>query len=358
MAVEKKFLSKRKYKVIKNDRGGDLTKMWYVRWKLPDGRHRKKYGKLAHIHDLAERQKALEELRRHWDFELNGTNSLNAFEKIYDYLRATAQKKRWRKKTTSSYISKIKRIADVLGNREITKENLKDALEQCRAMYHPVTFNRKLSDFKTFLQAVGEGHLFPEAVERIPNARSEPARYLMDGELELLKQRILGTDPELWLAVQFIFNCAIRPGELRLLQKKHLYLDEQQVHIPGHISKTAGKARWAPIPDTFIQDLQHMRAWPPTRYLFCSPFKENEPVGANYFARKIRKHMDALGFDNEYRPCYSFRNTSAKKGIESGMTEKEMMDAWGHHSLDQFIYYMRKMGAIGRTAYKKKFKGI
>lgn len=343
--------------VKKQDHGGDLSKQWYVHWR-ENGRTKKKYGTLAHIADLEERRAALDALQREWQGELN----VSIFDTIYTHLEKKRIEKNWRKK---SYQSRRSQIATVetwcRGRGVVNKELLTECFKEFRRLYHPVTFNRRFSDCKTLFQECGLAHLWPDTVKRVPKAKakSRPARNFTKSELGELKEAICEANPVIWRAIQFMYNCAIRPGELRNLQKKHVYLDLHSILIPPEIAKT-GFERYAEIPDTFIKEVErHIKDKKPTDYLFTSPAYPGQRVSANYFSRQLRPILDSLGFDADYRPCYSFRNTAAIMGVEENEIPLwEMKEAWGHRSIEQFVQYLRRIGARRKKIYAAKFSGI
>ncbi|MEO1263906.1 MAG: tyrosine-type recombinase/integrase [Bacteroidota bacterium] len=357
MAVEKKFLSSPYIKVKKNDQRGDLSKLWYVHWR-EGGRTRKKYGNLKRIKDLESRRAALEELRIEWEGEIN----FNVFKTIYAHLDQKRIDLRWRKKSYYSRKSQINTVATwCKGKGQVTKALLTECFLEFRRKYHPVTFNRRFSDCKTLFEECGLMAIWPDTVKRIPKAKakSRPARNFTKDDIATLKRAIINKDPKLWLAIQYMFNCAIRPTELRQLQRKHVYIDLHSILIPSHIAKT-NYERYAEIPDNFLETVrEHIRGKMPIDYLFPSPKDPSHYVSHNYFTSKLRPIMRAHGFDSDYRPCYSWRNTAAIKGVEEDEIPLwEMKEAWGHRSIEQFVQYLRRIGARRKKIYAAKFTGI
>jgi len=66
------------------------------------------------------------------------------------------------------------------------------------------------------LTDIGEEHLM-EGITKV-KANASQAMYFQTKQIQKLKKAIQERDPELWLAVQFIYYCFIRPGELRWLK--------------------------------------------------------------------------------------------------------------------------------------------
>lgn len=297
-------------------------------------------------------------LKKSWEVKLN----TNIFEILYKRLEEKREELQWRPKSFQSRRSNVATVeAWCRGRGMVSKDLLAECFQEFRRKYHPVTFNRRLSDNKTLFEECGLMHLWPDSVKRIPKAKakSRPARNFTKDDIQTLKAAILQKDEMLWLAIQYMYNCAIRPGELRYLKKKHVYLDLHSIYVPSEIAKTNFE-RYAEIPDTFISYVsQHIQDKKPAEYLFTSPRDNSSPVSHNYWTYHLRPILRANGYDEDYRPCYSWRNTAAIMGVEEDeISLWEMKEAWGHRSIEQFVQYLRRIGARRKKIYAAKFSGI
>lgn len=358
MAREKKILPVCKVEVKAQDHENDLSKMWYVHWR-EDGRTVKKYGKLSKMADLESRKKALAELQALWQSQVTKQQDETTIKKLRTLVDRMKEEKAWRWKTYQTNMSRITVLEEYLKGRKITKELLTEFFIHWKKVKHPRTYNRYLTEFRRYFQAIGEAQLWPEDLVIIPRAKkkSRPAQWLKKHEIKLLESEIRRRNPELWLAVKFMYNLALRPGELRLMQAKHFFLDEESVHVPAYISKV-GIERFPRIPRAFLPDLNFIRALKPDDYIFQSKQHPGKPVGKNHFARNIRAIMNDLGFDSTYKPCYSFRHTAAMKGIKDGVPVDQMRRQYGHHSLDQFVEYIRQFNVEDMDEFADKFSGL
>lgn len=358
MAAEKKLLSRKQITVKSQDHAGDLSKMWYVHWRQ-GGRTAKKYGKLAHIPTLKERRLALEALRQEWQAKVGTNTGDPILPKLRALMARLREERLWRKKTYQHNLSRINVFAEFIGERKVTTELIREFFAGWRKKKHPVTFNRYLTEFRRYFEAIGEGALFPTDLKivRKAKAQSQPARWLQKHEMMLLNREIERRDPALWLAIRCMYNLALRPGELRMLQAQHVFIEEEVVQVPAHISKV-NTERFARIPKSFLPDMAFVKDLRPDQYLFTSRLRPGKPVGKNHFTRHIRAIMDDLGFGEEYKPCYSFRHTAAMKGVKDGVPMEQMRRQYGHHSLDQFIQYIRQMGVQDLDDFAEKFSGI
>lgn len=357
MAEEKKFISEDIYiYVTQNNCHQDLSKHWYIYYKLGNKRI-KKYGNINRIKDVDGRQRALDELQCYHQYLLDKEYLYTVRRMLYNNLERLREVKEWRKKTYQTHKSKLDQLVAYADKRErkIDKELISNFLRKLRRELHGVTYNRYCAEISRWLTDIGKADLMP-AVER-KKSKSKPARFLQSHQLNMLRSRIQHEHPELWLAIQYMYNCAIRPGELRLLQALHVMIDEEKIWVPADIAKT-GIERYARIPKGFLPVIVYVRSMPPSGYLFTSPRYPDKPTGVNYFSRKIRRFMDELGFDTSFKPCYSWRHTAAMNGVKDKIPYHQMKDQWGHASLDQFIQYIRQFGVDDRDEFAEKFTAI
>lgn len=71
-----------------------------------------------------------------------------------------------------------------------------------------------------------------------------------EDQISEIKKNIEEKDPELWLFIQFIYYCFLRPNEIRQLEHRYNHLEDKKIFIPSNISKN-GKEGYVSIPDTF-----------------------------------------------------------------------------------------------------------
>ena len=95
----------------------------------------------------------------------------------------------------------------------------------------PSTYNDYISYLRPVLTDIGEEHLM-EGITKV-KANASQAMYFQTKQIQKLKKAIQERDPELWLAVQFIYYCFIRPGELRWL-KAGVSAKELQMQLRHH----------------------------------------------------------------------------------------------------------------------------
>ena len=94
----------------------------------------------------------------------------------------------------------------------------------------------------------------------------------MDGIKKIVEEK----DPYLWLFIQLIYYCYLRPNEVRQLKHSYFQLDKYQIFIPGYISKN-GKDGYVTIPESFRSVLVESKEFKSEQeYLFQS--RDNEKL--------------------------------------------------------------------------------
>ncbi|RSK45160.1 tyrosine-type recombinase/integrase [Hymenobacter rigui] len=119
-------------------------------------------------------------------------------------------------------------------------------------------------------------------------------------------------DEQLLLYISFIYYGFIRSGsELRLLRVRDI--KPRTVLVPAARAKN-GKAEHVAI----VRQLEAMiekaglRSYPPDAYVFTKEHKPGpEPVGKNWFAKRHRKVLTAVGLNDGEHTVYGYKHTGA-----------------------------------------------
>ncbi len=183
---------------------------------------------------------------------------------------------------------------------------------------------------------------------------STPALYFTKELTMKIKAQALGTDSQLWLFIQFIYYCFIRPKELRFLQLKHIQFESQQILVPAQISKNK-KSQYVAIPTVLFEQIKCWYDRDKEYYLFGS---DGVPgcyqVKVNSMKLRHRKILDNLGISKEYK-LYGWKHTGAVNFTRAGGNLKDLQLQLRHHSLDQVNQYMQSMTAIESEFIKNLF---
>jgi len=107
-----------------------------------------------------------------------------------------------------------------------------------------------------------------------------------------LQQRILYEDPQLWLAICFIYHSAIRPGtELRLMKLNQINYNSKTIVIGNYLAKN-GRTEVVDIPDQLydlIVNKWKLQDYNQNLYAFGKQYNCNELKKAGHCKQYLRK---------------------------------------------------------------------
>ncbi|QIX59721.1 site-specific integrase [Hymenobacter sp. BT18] len=135
---------------------------------------------------------------------------------------------------------------------------------------------------------------------------TEPERRAITAEIEARG------DHQLLLYISFIYYCFIRSGtELRLLRVRDLR--EKTILVPASRAKNSRAEHVAILPKLAAMiDAAGIRSYPPDYYVFTKDQKPGTvPVGKNWFAKRHRKVLMAVGLADGEHTVYGYKHTGA-----------------------------------------------
>lgn len=354
MITEKKFMPE----IELYDYDGDLSKRWFIHWK-ENGKPVKKY-KGINLHNTKKaRRAAAKELAAYWLDQLNGrtegfrgTKYNKQYKAIMRYL--DRKKVTWRPKTIQQNENQLKLFLQWNQRHLITKDRLADFLND---LFQQRKKQNTVRNYYLLLRNIIGNALGQELFEGIAVKKGQgtPARYFSSSQIKFLSTQMSQKQPELWLAVRFIFYCFIRPGELRQLRVGDVMLDDGKICIPSDVSKNK-KTQYVVIPDVFLEDLRTF-LWQrnPTAYLIGGDFT---PVGVNWMKNRHQSLLKKLHFDTRKYKLYSWKHTGAVVAVKSGIHIKQLQLQLRHHSLDQVNAYLRQLGVFDMGEFAGKMPRI
>ena len=373
-----------------NDAGGDLSKQWYVelKWRIPGEVNMRKeriYEGMS-IVSKAERLKSAKKviqektewlksgaylqgnIKKVYADELLYRNEAKRYGEIREHVVTmrtnlseflTGIKEKVNAKSYESYVSKLRifnswlesKMLDELSINNINRQHIKDF-----SVY--LSVERKLSrlTIKKYIQIIHtffNSELDRNTISINPAERIPAVGKIVDcaavpfhkDERSKLKESISSTDPQLWLACQIQYYCAIRPGtELRLMKLKWIDFENSKFRIPATEAKN-DKTEIVDIPDFLIIEMKahQMHTYIEKNLFVFGKFGRpgTEPLGKNTMRNRFNRYREALGISPEHK-FYSWKHSGAISLINAGVQPYDMKNHLRHASFATTEIYLKK----------------
>lgn len=346
--TEKKFfvLNSVSYTIVTGSR-------WYVEYYVqhPAGvKERKRaYGQINREKDLVRREeKAIALIKA-----IAGGIDYN----VKSMLMRTLQENKimYRTKTYQTYISRLKFYSAWLNGRSEESISPADANHFIRYALEKKSngtvrgYRRTLSSLYNKWNAA----LNPFKGSIQPSRTYQSLMFFSDDQIKRLKQYFKKENPDMWFAIQLLFYCFIRPGEMRWLKVNDINTEYGFIEIRPSVSKTK-KAQKVSIPEPFRKDL--------IKYLKGKEgliFRTNKgkQVSLNYFNRNHKEGLKGLEITGRYA-FYSWKHTGAVKAVKAGINLKDLQLQLRHHSLDMVNEYLKNLGVMDSEDLRKKYPSL
>lgn len=378
-----------------NDKGGDVTKQWYVEYYyyVPNEakpRKRRIYTGLctgtaaeryeiakliiaeqtailkspdlfsARPHDTSDVHRDDEGTRpeadRYAAYEA-ATKAENLTAAFIDYMRGSIAQK-----TYETYKSKLKYYCRWLQ----TTENNIVAIRQQQLVpfFHWLADDRHLTKRSIFKYKqivhglydwlINQGYLTDNPVYDIPayGTIKDCAPVPMGtSDRERLKAAIENADPYLWLACEIQYYSAVRPDEIRNLKVRDLDLERLQITIRAEVAKNRHKETVPikPVVADLIRRLGIMN-YNPDYYVFgYRNIPSEKPVGKNTLRNRFNCYRDALHIDPAVK-FYSWKHTGAISMVNGGVSVWDLQHHMRHSSVTTTEEYIRQRANQARRA--------
>jgi len=162
------------------------------------------------------------------------------------------------------------------------------------------------------------------------------------GQITRIKKIVEEKDPELWLFIQFIYYCFLRPNEIRQLEHRYIQHDDKKIFIPSNISKN-GKDGYVSIPDAFYNLLLASEYFNrEQRYIFQTKF-EVKPISKNVMGNRFRELIKEMNLGKDYT-LYSWKHSGVVAAYNAGVDIKTIQNQCRHQSLEQTDIYLKSLG--------------
>lgn len=212
--------------------------------------------------------------------------------------------------------------------------------------YSGKSHNNQVSNMKMFFQMMEDRDVIPKnpfkLIKRRPEERGRLVCYS-----EVQKKEIKTYTQEkglpMFMFIQWIYYCFVRPNEIMGLQVKHIDFEFKRIQIPANISKNR-KQSSVDIPEVFFKVVKEKyEKLDAESFLFSKGLKP----GLVRLRRKEgtvahKKIVDALGIKG--LTLYDWKHKGASDFLLEGNNPYELMVRMRHHSLEQTMTYLRSLG--------------
>ncbi len=206
-----------------------------------------------------------------------------------------------------------------------------------------VTYNNYLKIGRALLNwCVERGYMAENPFVSITKKRTQKKRrtIIPREDRARMLDYLEGVRPNYIIICMLVYSALIRPKEIRMIQIKHIHIDDHYIEIPGENAKNH-RTRYAAISPELCIRLASLRLerYPLEWYLFGSHIEPSESMASpkcyKDFWDKVRREMK---FPQEYK-LYSLRDTGITEMLESGIPDIKVMKHADHSSLEVTSIY-------------------
>lgn len=175
-----------------------------------------------------------------------------------------------------------------------------------------------------------------------------------DKQRKEIKEYLERNNHPMFMYVQFVYYCFIRPNELMQLQVKHINFKDKSIIIPGHISKNR-KQSSVEIPDAFFELVKNKYEKLDSEFFLFGKglVPGTTSIHRNRASASHKKVLEDLGVVGSYT-LYSWKHTGNVAAWEAGVSPYKIMEQNRHHSLEQTMTYARTLGVKLKTEFASK----
>ena len=370
-----------------NDCGGDLSQKWYVeyRWRVPgeEKPRKERIYKGVYSGTEKERRKAAAiiirektewmksgghlqgNVKKVYADELLYRNEAKLYGEVQEHVVTTRtnlseflveMKEKINAKSYENYVSKLRIFNAWLKSKKLDELNIKNLTRQNIIDFGVyLSSNQKLSrlTIKKYIQIVHSFFNFEldrrninyNPVDRIPTMGAVvdySAVPFQKDERARLKEAIEKKDPQLWIACEIQYYCAVRPGtELRLMKIGWIDFDRKKFRIPVVESKS-NRLDIVDIPNFLFEKIEEFKKYDRDLYLFGKFQRPNtEAVGKNTLRNRFNRYRDELEISKDHK-FYSWKHTGAIQLIDNGAKPYDLQNHLRHKSFTTTEVYLKK----------------
>lgn len=329
----------------------DLSKRWRVEYWIPSTDHTPDkrvcvYGNINQFQTIKERIEAAHIIIN--DLPFKSKTKIDFIEKA---LLDTAF--HLKSKTVKSYrtvANTVRKFIKPISIEHLTFTQWENYLLHLKnvGLNNTTIYNRQLVMNSLFNKAIEKGYTQYNPIVKIKKIKkkSQSLMYFSDDQIKRFKDYVIHHQMmQLWLGVQLLFYCFIRPGEMREMRIGWINFDYGFIEIPAVYSKN-GKTQKVSVPNHFLEYIKPLSEFPNNYYVLSKSHAPGpEQVGTNWLNRYNRIVLDAVKIRGRYA-FYSWKHTGAVKAVKAGINIKDLQLQLRHHSLDMVNEYLKDLGVM------------
>ena len=249
--------------------------------------------------------------------------------------------------------SYFKQFVDFLQNKNlqkllakyITKLHIIEFLDYRKAAgVSNRTRNNTLNWIKSILNSLVERGIIQESpANKISNLKeTEPESLAFTKEdTKKMKELLASEEPLLYKFCMIIYQCFIRPNEIRNLKVENWKKNELKIFVPATIAKSK-KNRYVKVPKKLTAILDELcENKKPTDFLFQAP--KGKMFSRNYFSMSFKDFVRKHKFDERYY-LYCWKHTGVTEYCNRGYGIRFIQTQCGHSSLEDTAKYLKGLG--------------
>lgn len=339
----------------------DLSKRWYIDCLETLGptvwRRLKIEGKINQFDTVEERTqeftRIIESLTsRTYKKE---TNNISAMEYI------EAKKNLWRPKTYIGNLGMIKQFESwkTTNKLTLTNERIVDYVQYLTNKgLHKTTIGIHIVLIKSALQWLVDNHRIRKnyfSKIKKPKTNKTSKLFFTTSQKNELTSEIKQNDGTLYMCVQLLYYCFLRPAEQRKMICSDIILDEQKILVRSEISKNK-KTEFVQIPSILFDDLNsYLQGKNPNDLLHTSNGKK---ISDNHFNNVHKSFLCKVNLNTGKHSLYSWKHTGVYQCLVNNMNIKQLQLQLRHHSLDQVNEYLKDFGLTDMYSIKNNFPAL
>lgn len=348
------------------DRSGDLNKDWYIEFSVwnvqKNGLTRKRVREINKYKSKAERynyaKKYIKEvnelLKEGYHIDTNKQeNKAKQENKLTTVLHEIIEikSKELAKKTITSMAGTVNefliycRGSHVSVASQLTKQLLikyRDFLSKKDIKAR--TINNKFAYLSSVFSELEKREIIKsnplKGLKKLKESKSFKNWSFNDVQISELKP-YLKQNIDMWLQVQLMYYCFIRPNESRLLKYNNIDLANNQIYIPAEISKNR-KGGFVVVPTVLKKELLKLDIEDKLGFYYVLGGGA-APLGRDTLSKQHRRILNKLDYDKRFT-YYSWKHTGVVKAYKNGIDLKSLQFQGRWHDLKILDNYLKSLG--------------